>query len=155
MLTEESSSSCKIEVDAETKKKAVQIFTEWTIANCRPFRIVEDSGLKKVADFFISLGAKHGKNVDINSALPHPTTVSRNIHKLYQTYFQQISSEISSIKNIGFGLTSDIWTDNYIRKSYLSLTIHYINDSNLVVRLLGMKSMEGQICTRNYLNLLI
>jgi len=32
--------------------------TEWTIKNCRPFNLIADSGLKNIAQFFISVCAK-------------------------------------------------------------------------------------------------
>lgn len=140
----------KVEVDAATKKKTIQILTEWSIENCRPFKIVADSGFEKVGKHLVSVGARYGPNVDLNDLLPHPTTISRNIGKVYKNYFEKIKSEIAQIKSVGFGLTSDLWTDDFLKKTYISLTVHYVKDATLISRLLGMKSMEGEKCTSNY-----
>lgn len=137
----------KTEVDVEDKKKSVLLVTEWTIENCRPFNIIRDCGLRNFVEFLISIGAKYGQNVDIDKLLPHPTTVSRNIQNLHNKYFEVVKTEIMSVKNIGYGLTSDIWTDNYLRTTYLSLTIHYVKEGKLITRLLGLKSMKGVSCT--------
>lgn len=146
----ENQNNSKVEVDSATKKKGSMIFTEWAVENCRPFKLVEDTGFKKVAEFLISVGATFGPSVDVKSLLPHSTTISRNVKRIYNIYFEKVKTEICSIKEIGFGLTSDLWTDNYIRRTYIAVTVHYIKDGNIVSRLLGMKSMNGEKCTRNY-----
>lgn len=104
------------------------IFTEWVIQNCRPFSNVKDEGLTKVSRFLISVGAKYGKNLNIDTLIPHNTTVSRNIDNLYKVHFDRIKNIIASAKTTGFSLTTDLWSDNYLRKSYLGLTIHFIMD---------------------------
>lgn len=117
--------------------------------NCRPFQLVADTGFHKVAKFLLSVGANFGTNVDIRSILPHPTTISRNIMNVYNKHFNKIKTEINSVKSVGFGLTSDLWTDNFIRRTYIAVTIHYIIDGNIFSRLLGMNSMDGEKCTSN------
>lgn len=136
-----------IEVNTETKKQCVQVVSEWVVKNCRSFKIVEDSGLKKFARFLLNVGAKFGPNIDVNNLLPHPTTLSRNIKDLYEVHFVNIRSELSNYKRFGYSITSDIWTDNYLRASYVSCTIQYIKDGILFSRLLSVKSMEGASCT--------
>lgn len=54
-----------VEVDEQTKKKCVCVMTEWTVENCRSFKMIEDSGLKKFASFLISVGAQYGQNVTL------------------------------------------------------------------------------------------
>lgn len=138
----------KVEVNNETKKKATRLFSEWCIKNCRPFQFVQDTGLMQISEFLISIGAKYGPNVDVEKLLPHPTTISRNIEKIYEATFLNVKHEINAVCKNGFGLTSDIWTDNYLRKSYISLTIHYTKNDQLISRLIGLNSMNGERCTR-------
>lgn len=145
----------KVEVDSETKTYLLQIFTEWTIESCRPFKIVEDSVFTKITEYLISIGAKFESNVYVQTLLPHPTTISRNISKVHNSHFHNIKTEILSVKCIGYGLTSDLWKDDYLRKTYLAFTIQYIKDGNLVSRLLGMKCMEGEKCTNIYIYICI
>lgn len=132
------------------KKKAVGVFTKWSVENCRPFKISTDSGFRNVAEFLIEIGSKYGPNVDIESLVPHPTTISRNIDSLYTCHFNELKSEIESVKDLGFALTTDLWSDSYLKKSFLSLTIHFVRDGQLFTRLLGFISMEGDKCTREY-----
>ena len=138
----------KFQVDPESKRKMVGIFTLWCAVNTRPYSIVEDSWLKELIEFSISIGTKFGSNVDIDNLLPHPTTISRNINRVYEIYFEKTKLEISAIRDIGFGITSDLWTDNFFKKTYIAVTIHYVKEGNLVKRLLGLKSMEAEKCTR-------
>lgn len=67
--------------------------------------------------------------------------------KLYEKYFQEIKLELNEIKQNGYGVTTDMWTDNYLKMSYLSVTIHYVKDGELKNRLLALRSMEGEKST--------
>lgn len=60
---------------------------------------------------------------------------------------KKIKKEIATIKSNGYGLTSDLWTDNFLKKTYIALTMHYIKEGEIISRLLGMKCMEGERCT--------
>lgn len=132
-----------IEVNQETKEEGISVVTEWVVKNCRPLKIIDDSGIKKFASFLINVGATYGGNVDVNKLLPHPTTLSRNISTIYSSHFGPIKSEIQTYKAFGYAITSDIWTDDYLKASYLSCTVHYIKEGVLVDRLMAMKSMKG------------
>lgn len=145
-----STSEEKIETDVETKKKCTEKVTEWSVQNCRPFGIIEDVGLKKFAEFLIEVGAKFGANVNLETLLPHPTTISKNITRLYKIQFENLKAEIKNVKAIGYGLTSDIWTDDYYRTSFVCLTMHYVREGQLQNRMLGIKSMKGEPCTCKY-----
>lgn len=136
-----------VEVDEKTKKKGICILTEWVVENCRPFKMIGDSGLKKYASFLISVGAQYGENVMLESLIPHSTTLSRNVDKLYERYFNEVKLELNDIKPYGYGITTDMWTDNYLKMSYLAVTIHYVKKGELKSRLLGMRSMEGEKST--------
>lgn len=140
----------KVEVDHETKQQVVRTCTEWIIKNCRSFKMIEDDGLKKFAELMLSLGAKYGPNVDVHKLLPHPTTISRNIDKVYITIYDSIKSELGEISTSGYGLTSDLWSDSYLKISYLSLTIHFIKNGKINTKLLAFKSMHMEPCSSKY-----
>lgn len=137
----------QIEVNSDEKKGVLRVFCQWFIENCRPFEIAHDSGLKRFSEFLVQVGAKYGAHVNIEKLLPHPTTVSRNLSHLFDATFAKVKNEISVNCKYGFGLTSDMWTDNYLRQSYISLTIHYNNDGQLISRVLGLISMDGERST--------
>jgi len=109
--------------------QCTKLATEWTIKNCRPFNLIADSGLKNIAQFFVSIGAKLGDNVNIDSVLLNPT-ISRFIGALYDFHFNKIRIEIQEQKQYGYFISSDIWTDDFF-KSYISLTMHYVKKAPL------------------------
>lgn len=150
-LTQNKEKNIKIIVDSETKATTTKILTQWTIQNCRPFQIVKDIGLHRLILHCIQLGARFGEDICIESLLPHQTTISNNIAELYNTHYQIVREQLKPIATTGFGLTSDLWTDNYLRKAYVAVTIHFILEGQLIRKLLGMISMEGEKCTSNYL----
>lgn len=51
----------------------------------------------------------------------------------------------------GCAITTDLWTDNYDKRTYITATLHFIHDSQLKELVLGLKS----IWTANDLLLLI
>lgn len=118
-------SETEVDVDSKTKSTTTKIVTQWAVQNCRPFEIVHDSGLHQLVKYAIQIGARFGENICVKSLMPHSTTVSNNIAKLYERYQQSLQNEVEPIKNIVYGLTSDLWTDNYLRKSYVAVTIHF------------------------------
>ncbi|KAH8266532.1 hypothetical protein KR026_001455, partial [Drosophila bipectinata] len=142
-----------VDVPTDTKKKCTNPATEWTIKNGRPFNLISDSGLKTLAQFFISVGVKLGENVNIDSLLPHTTTISRNICALYDFHFNEVKIEINGHKQYGYSITSDIWTDDFFKESYISLTMHYVKEGTLKNRLLAVKSMGGASCTGKKYNI--
>lgn len=141
----------KTEVSVDLKHAGTKILTQWVIGDCRSFKMVEDTGLQKFSEFLISIGAKYGPHVNVQTLIPHPTTISRNIRGLYDSTLAKVKNDLNFQNSIGFGLTSDIWTDNFVRTSYVSLTVHYIKDGELVNRLLGLSSFKGERCTGKFL----
>lgn len=139
-----------VEVSQEQKKVCTEILTEWVTTSCRPYSMVQDPGLQKYTEFVLSLGVKCGGHINIGSLIPNPTTLYRNVEQIYNIYFYKLKKEINVIKEVGYGLTSDIWTDNFVKISYVSLTIHYILNGELKSKLLGLKSLKGLSNTSNY-----
>lgn len=118
-----------------------------SIKNCRLFKMVADSGFKQFFENLLLIGSKFRPNVYINKLIPYPSTISRNVNKVYSFYFKTFKSEVATIKNNCFGLTSDLWTDNYLRKTFIAITIQNITEGSIVFKLLGMKSMKGEKST--------
>lgn len=73
-----------VDVDQNTKTKTTEIVTNWAIENCRPFKIVNDTRLRHLIQHCIEIGATFGQNVNIETLVPHPTTISNNLAKLYE-----------------------------------------------------------------------
>ncbi|KAL7724695.1 hypothetical protein ACLKA6_018881 [Drosophila palustris] len=67
--------------------EATTIATEWIVTNCRPFKLIDDSGLREFSKFLINV-------VDVDNILPHLTTISKNVASLHQKHFQPVKEDI-------------------------------------------------------------
>lgn len=70
----------------------------------------------------------------MRDALPHPTTVTRHIEGKAQALQSSVAMEIKPIiERYGCAITTDIWTEDYHKTSFISSTIHYTNDDFVLV----------------------
>lgn len=70
----------------------------------------------------------------MRDALPHPTTVSRHIEGKAQALQSSVAMEIKPIiETYGCAITTDIWTEDYHKTSFISSTIHYTSDDFVLV----------------------
>lgn len=111
----------------ECQEKCIQFCSQ----DIRPMDIVAGSGFKNLANFLIVVGSKFGE-VSADNLLPHPTTVQRNMLKIADNKREVIIDHIRPFIEKGLvASTTDMWTDNYKKRSYLSLTLHFIEDWKL------------------------
>lgn len=95
----------------------------------RPFEIITGQGFREFAQEMINIGSKYGY-LQVDELFPHPTTISRNIIKSADFLKKKIALNLKDIFEIvGGAFTSDMWTDDYRKISYISLTVHYIDDT--------------------------
>lgn len=109
-----------VNLDRKTKAEAV---TQWTIKNCRSFKMVQDDGLLKLCRLLITIEDKYGPPVDVEKLLLHSTIVSRNIDKYYNRSYE-VKGQKNSISKDGFAITTDLWIGNFVKMSYLSMKMH-------------------------------
>ena len=127
---------------------AKQDTTEKCVTLCckdiRPYDVVAGDGFVNIVQHFVNLGAKYGR-FNVKDVLPHPTTVSRNVVKTAQAMKGSVAEEIKPIiEAYGCAITTDIWTEDYHKTSYISSTIHYTNnDFGLVSRVLFAAPFEN------------
>lgn len=113
-------SNAAIEISDDSKKAILNACVNWSIQNCVPFSTVEGVGFEKLIVEVLKIGACYGPGVDVKTILPHRTTVSNNISKLYEDTFPTIKKELSCLK---YGAaTTDMWTDQHKKLSYISAT---------------------------------
>lgn len=129
-------------VSSDIKNQIFEAATEWTVQNCRPFNIIQDSGLRKLFALFASVGAQYSNRVNTDSLIPHPSTISRKVSQLYKSESDIIKEDIFKARSSGYCISSDVWTDNYLKQAYVSCTLHYIKEGEMVSRLLAVKSMK-------------
>lgn len=141
-------------VTAADRQEAINTCVEWIIEDCRPFSSISVLGFMKIAKFFINIGATYGENVDVTDLLPDPTIISRNVQKAAEEKRKIISNEIRDVVNSGGATaTVDMWSDNYVKRNFLGVTLHYQKDFQLFHIFMGLKSMDFQKSTsENILN---
>ncbi|KAH8284403.1 hypothetical protein KR044_004965, partial [Drosophila immigrans] len=135
-------------VSALHKNEAVDKCAIWIAEDCRPFSAVSGSGFMQMIQFFIKMGATYGEHVDVEDLLPDPTTVSRKVQNKANEKKMEIKDEICNVvRSGGATATLDMWTDNYIRRNFLGVTLHYEKNFKFVDIVMGMKSMDFERST--------
>lgn len=116
----------------EQQKKGLEhACVSFIVNDIRPMHALQGFGLAQLLSLFTMLGMKYGilSPDQCVQVLPHPTTISRKIHKMGQEMIPLLSDLMSPIyDNIGGAMTIDIWSDNYKKRSYMGITTHFIDD---------------------------
>lgn len=129
------------------KQQITDKCVEFVCRDIRPFKVVCGTGFLALADALILVGVKYGQ-IAAKDILPHPTTISRNIAARAAALKDEIViPHIKSfINTFGGAVTTDMWTEQYSCISYISLTIHYIdNEWSLVVRTLSTSEFDPEL----------
>lgn len=137
-LDEQNSSS---NFDEETKEKLAHALTEWTVVNCRPLSISEDSGLRKLAALLIEIGANYGSHLKVDELMPPVATLSSNIDACYHDTLEKVRSDVCAARANGYSIACSSWPDN-MGSTHLCVTINYVQDSSLVSRLLRLDEVS-------------
>ncbi|KAL0146912.1 hypothetical protein M9458_057851 [Cirrhinus mrigala] len=116
-------------IPLQVKSKFVDYCVDFCCTDLRPFDIVSGEGFTKVAQGLINIGARYG-SVDANGVLPHRQTVCDRAKKQAMVEKEALSEVLKSAvhDNGGVAITTDMWTDDFNRRSYTVLTCHYITE---------------------------
>jgi len=77
----------------------------------------------------INIGAVYG-SLSVDDLFLHPTTISRNVIKKAESVKSTLTFKLKDIfQLVGGAFTTDMWTDDYRKISYISLTVHYIDEN--------------------------
>lgn len=96
---------------------------------------VPGEGFRDLAQSLINLGATYG-NVKVEDILVSRKTLSRNV--LHEQYDRVKTNLKKVMLDRHMAFTTDMWTEKYTQRSFLTLSCHYIdNDFNLCVNILG------------------
>ncbi|CAD7003836.1 unnamed protein product [Ceratitis capitata] len=125
------------------KQEAIDAYAKWITEDCHSFSSVEGSGFAKLATFFIKLGAIHGENIEVSDLLVDAMVVNNKVQKLADEKRNLISSEIkNAIEDGGVSSTISIWTDNYVERKFLAVTMHFQKNFEQIDINLGLQSMD-------------
>jgi len=133
-----------VPMDEDTIKKVLGAVTAWSVYNCRPPSIVEDSEFENLVAILLNIGATYGENVKIKELLPQPTAVARNISDIYERQQRSLLEELMAIRATGYTMSMYIYTDKF-RERHAVLTMHYIQESAVINRLLSVATMGGDL----------
>ena len=116
-------------VARQAKSDALNAAVSVVVKDLRPFSVFDGEGMKEFAQTCIDIGAKYGK-LTVEEVLPSRNTIAK---KVKSTALDQKTNLLASLKlaisnNSGFGVTSDLWTDDYKKLTYLSCTAHWLED---------------------------
>lgn len=121
-----------------TKKKLI----DFVCNDLRPFEIVSGKGFRDFIQEMINIGSIHG-SFPVDELLPNPTTISRNIIKAAESIKSNLTVKLIEVfRKVGGAFTTDCWTDDYRKISYISLTVHYIEDWNLKDQVLAVSKFS-------------
>lgn len=89
--------------------------------------VTDRPGFKKFGQFLIKVGSQYG-DIYINRLIPHHTTISTNTIKIANNYRNSVFENILPfVQNNSCAMTTDMWSDMYIKLHYITITFHYIN----------------------------
>lgn len=135
--------------DAE-KQTFLLACSQWVVEDCRPFSAVDGEGFKKVVEALLTIGTKYGNHLDISDMVPDSITISRRINNIADEKRLKFKDELRmAIESGTASITSDLWTDDFVKRKFLCATFHFIKDLQLKEIVLGVKSMDFQRCTEN------
>lgn len=98
-------------------------------------------GFKQLAQGLIHVGAKHGR-VSVDAVLPHPATVSKKTSDVADRVRQQFLPEVmGALKEGTCAFETDLWTDKYTKRAYLTLDCQY-STSDFDIKSLTLFTIE-------------
>ena len=112
------------------KTNIIKAASLYVIKDLRPFTAIEGSGFEMLANELILTGVKYG-NVQAKDILPRAQTISNHIkdeEALAREKLQKLLRPVIDSLSPAISYTTDIWTDRYMAKSWLGLTLHWINN---------------------------
>ncbi|CAF1202243.1 unnamed protein product [Didymodactylos carnosus] len=105
------------------KNRIITAAAELSALDDRPFIAIEGDGFKNLAQELMTVGRVFGKSVPVELILPHSTTVSREIDKIYERRHEQLISLCQTLTK--FAVTVDFWTEEYTGVGYGGVTLHF------------------------------
>ena len=111
---------------AQAKSDVINACVDLCCQDLRPFDIVSGDGFHSVAQCLINTGARYGC-VDAKSLLPHRQTVCDRAKEKAKEQKHVLAVDINKALDCGIAITTDMWTDEFNKRSYTAFTAHYID----------------------------
>jgi hypothetical protein len=119
---------------------------DFCATDMRPFEAFAGKGLKALIQTALDIGVASNGRIDVNDLLANPITVRRNVEERTASgraaLTQILQHHLES--GVGASCTLDLWTDAVKKNSFMSITIHYIDENfDLHARTLHAKPVRN------------
>lgn len=138
-------------VPQESLRELNRNITIGLAVDLQPLGRVEGRGFLHIAQSLVNFGARFGAQ-PVSDIIQHRTTLQRNrLPDICGDIFNEVKSELQTISTMPhLALTSDMWTEILKSQSFLSLSIHFLdNEWILRKKMLGLEPYDGRKTTVN------
>ncbi|CAF4803365.1 unnamed protein product [Rotaria sp. Silwood1] len=124
-------------IPRKIKFSATEACTEFCALDARAFDVVKGDGFKNLAKTLFGVGrGTNTSSIEITDLLPHLTTISTNITRLYEEYKIQLIDICEQLTS--FCLIVDQWTEAHTGISYCGIALQYVGEySQLFTFIIG------------------
>jgi len=132
-------------VTKQEKETMTAAAADYCTIDMRSFESLSGLGLKALIQTTFDIGSSSIGRVTIDELLANPTTVSRNVDARARNDYEKLTLVLKKHFDSGLNVacTLDLWMDVVKKNSYMSITIHYIDEIfNLYARTLHVKPVE-------------
>jgi hypothetical protein len=132
-------------VTKQEKEMMTTVEADYCTTDMRPFESMSGLGLKALIQMALDIGSSSIGRVTIDELLANPTIISRNVDSHAQNGREKLTLVLKKHFDSGLNVacTLDLWMDMVKKNSYMSITIHYIDEMfNLYARTLHVKPVE-------------
>ncbi|CAF1686842.1 unnamed protein product [Rotaria sp. Silwood1] len=114
------------------KDHIVESCVEFCARDNKPFETIASEGLMNLAKQLMNAGALIDTGFSLNDLLPHPTTISCNVQRIYNKLKDQLVTLCEKVDN--FAITCDFWTEGFTGLHYGGVSLHFV-DVNYKLRM--------------------
>ncbi|OAE25920.1 hypothetical protein AXG93_949s1110 [Marchantia polymorpha subsp. ruderalis] len=118
--------------DATTsEKKLISVaLADMCAVDMRPFYIVKGTGFRNYTQTVLNIGLNSKVGMLVDNILPDPTTINGNVQMRSNAGREILTAALKAhlAQGIRIGNTTDIWIDDINKVSFLSVTVHFIDD---------------------------
>ncbi|CAM4510634.1 unnamed protein product [Leuciscus chuanchicus] len=122
----------KIKRKIEAAESFENEILDWTVKISMALKYLHDQQIQHKnlqPKELINVGATHGR-VAASSVLPSPNTVATHCRNLAEEKREELAKQVKEIliKGGKVGMSTDMWTDDFRKIHYLSITCHYVTE---------------------------
>ena len=128
----------------------MELLTEHVIMGLHSFCSIEEKTLQSLVQFGVKMGQKHG-NINISEKWTGRRTVACTVVKKFAESERKVQEIIqNAVKMKSIALTTDLWTDNVRKRSYLDVSAVFLTspeDNELSHTALACKMLPDEAHT--------